>query len=117
MPRSARVLELQQQLGVLDPVTESGMVMQQVGAFEVQLQEKRLSLQQLLDNAQPNQARVDGMRGDISRLENLIAELRAQLTKGSGTTTSLASVTGQVRIAEADLHTRQLMLSAGRAAA
>jgi len=104
-------LELQQQLGVLDPVTESGLVMQQVGAFEVQLQEKRLALQQLLDNAQPNQARVDGLRGDISRLENLIAELRAQLTVGNGTTTSLASVTGQLRIAEADLQTRQLMLS------
>jgi len=107
----SRVLELQQQLGVLDPVTESGMVMQQVGAFELQLQEKRLSLQQLLDNTQPNQARVDGMRGDIARLESLIQSLRSQLTQGSGTTTSLASVTGQLRIAEADLQTRQLMLS------
>jgi capsular polysaccharide transport system permease protein len=107
----SRVLELQVQLGVLDPVTESSMIMQQVGTFEVQLQEKRLSLQQLLDNAQPNQARVDGVKGDIARLEQLIANLRSALTQGSGTTSSLAAVTGQLRIAEADLQTRQLMLS------
>jgi capsular polysaccharide transport system permease protein len=107
----SRVLELQEQLGILDPVTESSMVMQQVATFEVQLQEKRLSLQQLLDNAQPNQARVDGVRGDIARLEALIAQLRSQLTQRNGTTTSLAAVTGQLRIADADLQTRQLMLS------
>lgn len=106
-----KVLELQQQLGILDPVTESGMVMQQVANFEIQLQEKRLSLQQLLDNAQPNQARVDGVKGDIARLEAVVASLRSQLTQGTGTTTSLASVTGQLRIAEADLQTRQLLLS------
>jgi capsular polysaccharide transport system permease protein len=107
----SRVLELQQQLGVLDPVSESNMVMQQVATFEVQLQQKRLTLQQLLDNTQPNQARVDGVRGDIARLEEVIAGLRSALTQGSSTSSSLASVTGQLRIAEAELQTRQLMLS------
>jgi len=105
------VLELQEQLGVLDPVTESQSIMTQIGTFEIQLQAKRLSLQQLLDNARPNQARVDGVRGDISRLETLIAELRSGLTQGSGGATSLASVTGKLRIAEAELQTRQLLLS------
>ncbi|SIS50595.1 capsule biosynthesis protein [Phaeovulum vinaykumarii] len=106
-----RVLELQEQMGILDPVTETGVVMQQVGTFEVQLQQKKLELQALLDNPRPNQARVDGVRADISRLQNLIAELRAQLTQSDGQTSSLASVTGKLRIAEADLQTRQLMLS------
>jgi capsular polysaccharide transport system permease protein len=105
------VLELQEQMGVLDPVTETQSIMTQIGTFEIQLQAKRLSLQQLLDNAQPNQARVDGTRGDISRLEALIAELRSGLTQGIGGNSSLASVTGKLRIAEADLQTRQLMLS------
>ncbi len=106
-----RVLDLQQQLGVLDPVVESNVVMSQVGQLESQLQQKRLSLQQLLDNTQPNQARVDGVRGDIQRLEDAVATLRAGLTSGNGTSESLAAVTGQLRIAEADLQTRQLMLS------
>lgn len=106
-----RVLELQEQLGVLDPVTETQSIMSQISTFEIALQEKKLSLQQLLDNTSPNQARVDGAKGDIERLEALIKELRSGLTKGTGTSTSLASVTGQLRIAEADLQTRQLMLS------
>lgn len=106
-----RVLALQEQLGVLDPLSENSVVMQQVATFEVQLQEKRLELEQLLDNAQPNQARVDGVTGDITRLEALIADLRSQLTEGRSGAASLASVTGQLRIAETELETRQMMLS------
>jgi len=108
----ARVLEMQEQLGVLDPISENSVVMQQIGTFEVQLAQKRLELQQLNDNAQPNAARVAGTQGDITRLENLIASLRSQLTQSSNGSTSLAMISGQMRIAEADLQTRQLMLSA-----
>lgn len=108
----ARVLEMQEKLGVLDPISENSVVMQQIGTFEVQLAQKRLELQQLNDNAQPNAARVAGTQGDITRLENLIASLRSQLTQSSNGSTSLAMISGQMRIAEADLQTRQLMLSA-----
>ena len=107
-----RVLELQEKLGVLDPLTESSAVMSQISTFEIELQKKRLELQQLLDNARPNQARVDGAKGDIERLEALIGQLRAPLTKGTGDAASLAQITGQLRIAEADLETRQMLLSA-----
>lgn len=107
----AKVLDLQQKLGVLDPLSESNTVMSQVATFEVELQKKRLELQQLLDNATPNRARVDGVKGDVARLEELIRNLRSQLTQGSGETASLAQVSGQLRIAEAELENRQLMLS------
>lgn len=107
----AKVLELQQKLGVLDPLSESNTVMSQVATFEVELQKKRLELQQLLDNATPNRARVDGVKGDIARLEALIRDLRSQLTQGSDKTASLAQISGQLRIAEAELENRQLMLS------
>jgi len=110
MAAQRRVLELQEQLGVLDPTAETGGVMTQITTFEVQLQEKRLQLQQLLDNRSPNQARVDGVQGDISRLENLIATLRGQLTDGSGTVSSLASISGELRMAEVDLQTRTLLM-------
>lgn len=106
-----RVLALQEELGILDPITEGSALMSQISAFEIELQKKRLELQQLLDNAEPNQARVDGTTGDIARLEDLVAGLRSQLTQGGGDTASLAQITGRLRIAEADLETRQLMLS------
>lgn len=110
MAAQRRVLTLQEQLGVFDPVSENSALMSQITNFEVQLAEKRLSLQQLLDNAQPNQARVAGTEGDIARLETMIADLRGQLTQGRGAEGSLASVSGQMRMAEVDLETRTLMM-------
>ena len=110
MAAQQKVLSLQQQLGVLDPASESSALMGQITNFEMQLAEKRLSLQQLLDNAQPNQARVAGTEGDIARLEALIAELRADLTEDNAGAGSLASVTSQLRMAEVDLQTRTIMM-------
>jgi capsular polysaccharide transport system permease protein len=105
-----RVLELQEQLGVLDPASESASVMQQIAAFETQLAEKRLQLQQLLDNPSPNQARVQGLEGDITRLQRLIAGLRAPLTETGAGGTSLARISAELRMAEVDLETRTLMM-------
>lgn len=105
-----RVLDLQERLGVIDAVSETSAVMGQVTNFETQLQEKKLQLQQLLDNSRPNRARVDGVKGDISRLEGVIAELRAQLTDSGSNSASLARVGGELRMAELDLQTRQAMM-------
>lgn len=105
-----RVLELQERLGVVDAASETAALMGQITTFETQLQEKGLQLQQLLDNSRPNQARVDGVKGDISRLETLVAGLRAQLTQSGTNSTSLARISGEMRIAEIDLETRQMMM-------
>ncbi|MEO1238747.1 MAG: capsule biosynthesis protein [Pseudomonadota bacterium] len=105
-----KVLELQEQLGVLDPVSETSGLMTQITQFEVQLAEKRLQLQQLLDNRQPNQARVSGVEGDITRLEGLISDLRGQMTESTTGAGSLASISSQLSIAQVDLETRTLMM-------
>ncbi|MGR3291413.1 MAG: capsule biosynthesis protein [Paracoccaceae bacterium] len=105
-----RVLELQERLGVIDAASETAALMGQITNFEMQLQQKGLQLQQLLDNSQPNQARVDGVTGDIDRLRALVGELRAQLTQGGSETASLARISGEMRIAEIELQTRQAMM-------
>lgn len=105
-----RVLVLQEQLGILDPQSETASVMSQISAFETQLAEKRLQLQQLLDNPAPNAARVAGAEGDIQRLEQLIVDLRAPLTGTDGAGASLARITAELRMAEVDLETRTLMM-------
>ena len=105
-----QILDLQEELGVLDPVTETGALMQQITKFELQLYEKQLQLDQLQANARPNQARVSGVKGDIARLEALIESLRSSMTESGTGEASLARITGQLRIAEADLTTRQLLL-------
>ena len=105
-----QVLDLQEKLGVLDPKVETAMVMGQVAELETTLRHKQLELQQLLDNAKPNLARVDGVKGDISRLDAQVAALRGGMTDGTPGTASLAQISGKLRIAETELQTRQLML-------
>ena len=108
----AEVLRLQTDLQVLDPTSESGMVMGQINAFETQLNERRLQLDQLLDNARPNQARVDSVRSEITRLEALVTDLRSKLTDGAGfgSGESLAQISGQLAVAQSDLETRTLLM-------
>jgi len=104
------VLTLQEQLGVLDPASETTALMSQISNFEIQVAEKRLQLQQLLDNTEPNAARVAGVEGDIGRLEDLVAELRLQMTSQIGSQGSLASISARLRMAEVDLETRTMMM-------
>ena len=110
MAAQESVLKLQEQLGVVDPAGETTSLMGQISNFEVQLAEKRLQLQQLMDNAQPNQARVAGAKGDIRRLEDLIADLRFQMTEETSSQGSLASMSAQLRMAEVDLETRTMIM-------
>ncbi|WP_323717597.1 capsule biosynthesis protein [Paracoccus aminovorans] len=110
-----RVQELQQKLGVLDPVAEGSVIMGRIAELERQLAEKKLELGQLQSNASPNQSRVAGVRGDISRLQEMLADTRGQLTEGNNARGSLATISGEIRIAESDLATRQELLATAAA--
>lgn len=110
-----RVQELQEQLGVLDPVAEGSVVMGQISNLEGQLTQRQLELGQLLTNPSPVQSRVDAARGDIQRLQDQIAQTRLQLTEGNQTRRSLAAISGELRVAEAEMATRQELLAAAAA--
>ena len=106
-----RVVELQQKRGVLSAEMEVTSQMSQISALEVELQSERLKLEELLDNARPNRTRVEVTERNIARLERVIGEMRDALTQGDGNTASLATITGELVVAEADLQTRQALLS------
>ncbi|WP_347266584.1 capsule biosynthesis protein [Paracoccus sp. (in: a-proteobacteria)] len=110
-----RVQDLQQKLGVLDPVAEGSVIMGQIAELERQLAAKKLELGQLQANARPNQSRVAGVKGDIGRLEDMLLKTRSQLTEGNAARGSLATISGEIRIAESDLLTRQELLAAAAA--
>ena len=110
-----RVQEAQQKLGVLDPVAEGSVIMGHIAELESQLAAKRLELGQLQANAVPNRSRVLGVQGDIQRLEEMLTETRSQLTEGNSARGSLAAISGEIRIAESDLVTRQELLAAAAA--
>jgi capsular polysaccharide transport system permease protein len=107
-----RVLDLQEARGVLSAEAEVSSLMNQISTFEVELKQERLALQSLMDNARPNKTKVGVAERNISRLEAMIAEMRAEMTQGSSGGASLARVTGELVVAEAELETRQMMVAA-----
>ena len=106
-----RVVNLQEQSGVLSSEAEVGVLFNQISTFEIQLQEERLRLSELQAVDRPNQTRVEVAQRNIARLEALIAELRASMTEDANSQVSLARVSSELAVAQADLQTRQLMLS------
>ncbi len=103
------VVDLQEQLGVLSADAEVSSLMSQISTFEVELTKEQLALQELLDNSRPNQSRVEVARRNIARLEEVIANLRAQMTTSNSDSSSLARISGELVIAQADLETRQAL--------
>ncbi|WP_292287892.1 capsule biosynthesis protein [Marivita sp.] len=107
-----RLVRLQQESSVLDPRARIGALQARIESVETQLQEKNLQLQALLDNARPNRSRVEGVEADIRRLDALKAEINSEMTKETAGAGSLAETAVQIQLAEADLATRDMMLSA-----
>jgi capsular polysaccharide transport system permease protein len=106
-----RVLELQQRRGVLSAEAEVSQVFGQISTFELELQQERLRLDELLSVARPQATRVEVAQRNIARLEALIAQLRSGLTEAQGDDASLARIQSELIIAQADLETRQMMLA------
>ena len=104
------LVNLQLQGATLDPEAVIVALRSQINTIELQLIEKELQLAALLDNARPNQSRVDGARGDIRRLNEQLAELNAKMTDASQGENSLAQLSVRIQMAQADLATRDMLL-------
>lgn len=110
-----RVQELQQQMGILDPQAESSVIMGRISAMETEMTQKMLELGTLQSNPRPNESRVSALKGEIARLEEMISETRSGLTQTTELRNSLAEVSGELRVAEGQLETRQTMLASAAA--
>ncbi|TLP67260.1 capsule biosynthesis protein [Parasedimentitalea maritima] len=104
------LVRLQQKGAVLDPEGVILSLRSQISTFELQVQENELELAALLDNARPNKAKVAGTRADIARLQAVIDRLNQRMINASAGENSLASLSVQIQMAQADLATRDLML-------
>jgi capsular polysaccharide transport system permease protein len=104
------VLELQQLRGVLSTEAEISSQMTIINSLELDLEQKRLDLAEIQSNAQPNNTRANLVTGEITRLEDRIKVLRARLTNGDNSQNTLAKVAGEMRVSEAELTTRQMLL-------
>ncbi|MBO9411126.1 MULTISPECIES: capsule biosynthesis protein [unclassified Ruegeria] len=104
------LIELQLQGALLDPENVIAGLRGRINALETEIQDKELQLAALLDNLRPNQAKVDGARADIRRLEQVLDELNAQMLDVSAGENSLAQLSVRLQMAQADLIARDMML-------
>ncbi|MEX0279740.1 MAG: capsule biosynthesis protein [Arenibacterium sp.] len=104
------LVQLQQKGAILDPEGVIAGLRSQINSVEIQFQEKELQLAALMDNARPNQARVDGVRADMNRLQALLNDLNARMVDASKGENSLAQLSVRIQMAQADLATRDMML-------
>lgn len=106
---SQEALVLLQEGNVIDPEGLIASLRSQVSSVQIQLQEKELQLAALEDNLRPSKARVDGVKGDIRRLSSLLATLESKMNQAAEGESSLAQKTAQIRMAQADLATADLL--------
>ena len=104
-----RLVSLQEG-SILDPQGEIASIRALINAVELQLQEKELALNSQLNNARPNAARVDALRSEVQLLRDDLDKQNRRLTDATEGQTSLAAVTAQIQMAQADLTTADLFL-------
>ncbi|WP_299205199.1 capsule biosynthesis protein [uncultured Tateyamaria sp.] len=104
------LVRLQIEGSTLDPEGVIASLRTQIGQLETQIIEKEIELASLLNNARPNQSRVDGARGTLEILKNQLAALNNKMTDVSQGENSLAELAARIQIAQADLASRDLML-------
>ncbi|MCC7320506.1 MAG: capsule biosynthesis protein [Rubellimicrobium sp.] len=103
-------LGIQQQVQQIDPVGETAARTAQISALETERQQAQLQLEQRLSVSRPNQAQVDALRSQIANIENLIAELRNEMTRAGEEGSSLAARNTELRLAEENYTFQTLMV-------
>jgi capsular polysaccharide transport system permease protein len=96
----AEWLRVQESVQQIDPIGETAAKTAQISTLESQRQQFELELQTRLNVPRPNEAQVNSLRSQIQDIENLIAQLRTEMTQDTASNTSLASQNTELRLAE-----------------
>ncbi|MEO0379770.1 MAG: capsule biosynthesis protein [Pseudomonadota bacterium] len=104
------LVRLQIEGSTLDPEGVITSLRAQISQLETQVIEKEIELASLLNNARPNQSRVDGARGTLDILKSQLDVLNNKMTDVSRGENSLAELAARIQIAQADLAARDMMM-------
>ena len=104
------LVRLQLEGSTLDPEGVIGSLRGQISAIETQIIEKEIELASLLNNARPNQSRVDGARSTLNILNKQLEARNDRMTDVSKGENSLAELSVRIKMAQADLAGRDMML-------
>lgn len=104
------LLNIQNDVSVIDAPGEIGAVLGQISTLEAQRLQKVLELNTLRSARVPNAGRVSAVEQEITGLEDLIGELRQQMTQSGGSGATLASKTTELRLAEENYQFQVVMV-------
>ncbi len=104
------LVRLQIEGSTLDPEGVIASLRAQIAQLETRIIEKEIELATLLNNARPNQSRVDGVSSSLEIYKRQLEALNNKMTDVSKGENSLAELAARIQIAQADLATRDLML-------
>ena len=105
----AALIKLQIENGI-DPEAVIGSLRGTITSYETFLIEKELELAALQDNNRPNRAKVEGVQGDIRRLNQQLVKLNDRMSKPEDGNMSLAQQAVALQLAKADLSNANLNL-------
>jgi capsular polysaccharide transport system permease protein len=106
----AEWLRIQQEVQQIDPIGETSARTQQISTLESERQQLQLELQTRLNVARPNEAQVNSLRMQIQNIEDLIADLRTEMTQETAEGASLAARNTELRLAEENYTFQTLMV-------
>ncbi len=106
------VVDLQEKHKLMSSQAEATLITGQIASLNTLINADKLSLEQMKANPQPNKARMEPIERRIATMEKQVADLRDQMTEANTDGVSLPEVQSELLIAEANVQTRQLMLSA-----
>lgn len=106
----ANWLRIQEEVQQIDPVGETAARTQQISALETQRQQLQLELQTRLAVRRPNEAQVNSIKSQIAGIEELITDLRREMTEASEAGSSLAARNTELRLAEEDYGFQTLLV-------
>ena len=104
------LVALQIEGATLDPEAVIAGLRGQITEISALITEKEIELDTLLANTRPNKAKVDGARSSLRILEKRRATLESEMTDVSQGENSLAQLSINIQMAQADLATRDMML-------
>ena len=105
-----RVVDLKEKSNIINSDVAISLLTSKISALEQVLVQDELTLEELKSNARPNPAKVEPLERKITSLQNKISGYYAELTAGTSNGESLARVTSELAVAQANLETRNLML-------
>jgi capsular polysaccharide transport system permease protein len=108
------LIKLQVENGI-DPEAVIASLRTTITQYETLIIEKELELAALLDNRSPNRAKVEGVEGDVRRINQQLIKLNERMNSAPDGQISLAQQAVAMQLAQADLANSDLGLQAATA--